>query len=164
MLDEGALPIAPAPEDTSYLDEETAAGADAGAAAATPASTADDTFDIPDTQDVPQKDALPSVPPGVPSVSESSDDFNFPEADESAADEADADEADADEAAFDGDDTAAESVVLKNVPGEFKQELRTVLSYMDILLESLPEEKIEEFARSEHFEPYKKLFKELGLV
>jgi hypothetical protein len=57
-----------------------------------------------------------------------------------------------------------ESPALKGVPQEFKQELRTVLSYMDILLESLPEEKIEEFARSEHFEPYKKLFKELGLV
>jgi hypothetical protein len=58
----------------------------------------------------------------------------------------------------------AESPALKGVPPAFKQELRAVLSYMDILLESLPEEKIEEFARSEHFEPYKKLFKELGLV
>jgi hypothetical protein len=57
-----------------------------------------------------------------------------------------------------------ESPVLNEIPVEFKQELRTVLSYMDILLESLPEEKIEEFARSEHFEPYKKLFRELGLV
>jgi hypothetical protein len=57
-----------------------------------------------------------------------------------------------------------ESPVLKGVSPEFKQELRAVLSYMDILLESLPEEKIEEFARSEHFEPYKKLFKELDLV
>jgi len=35
---------------------------------------------------------------------------------------------------------------------------------MDKLLESLPEEKIEEFAKSEHFETYKKLFKDLGLV
>jgi hypothetical protein len=57
-----------------------------------------------------------------------------------------------------------ESSVLQGVPQKFKQELRTVLSYMDILLESLPEEKIEEFARSEHFEPYKKLFQELGLA
>jgi hypothetical protein len=60
--------------------------------------------------------------------------------------------------------TEDENPALKGVSQEFKQELRTVLSYMDILLESLPEEKIEEFARSEHFEPYKKLFKELGLV
>jgi hypothetical protein len=57
------------------------------------------------------------------------------------------------------DDTALEGVPLK-----FKEELRAVLSYMEILLESLPDEKIEEFARSEHFEPYKKLFKELGLA
>ena len=45
-----------------------------------------------------------------------------------------------------------------------KEELKSVLSYMDQLLESLPDEKIEEFARSEYFETYKKLFKELGIV
>jgi hypothetical protein len=60
--------------------------------------------------------------------------------------------------------SSEESSVLQGVPQKFKQELRTVLSYMDILLEALPEEKIEEFARSEHFEPYKKLFQELGLA
>jgi hypothetical protein len=46
---------------------------------------------------------------------------------------------------------------------DLKGEIRSVLSYMDQLLESLPEEKIEEFARSEHFEVYRKLFEELGL-
>ncbi|MDR1100168.1 MAG: hypothetical protein LBL28_06765 [Treponema sp.] len=50
-----------------------------------------------------------------------------------------------------------------DIPTGIKQELRTVLSYMDQLLESLPEDKIEEFARSEYFDTYKKLFKELGL-
>jgi hypothetical protein len=50
------------------------------------------------------------------------------------------------------------------LPGDFKTELKQVLSYMDQLLESLPEEKIEEFAKSEYFDTYKKLFKELGLV
>jgi hypothetical protein len=35
---------------------------------------------------------------------------------------------------------------------------------MDQLLESLPEEKIEEFAKSEYFDTYRKLFKELGIV
>ncbi|MFP4638751.1 MAG: hypothetical protein ACLFM6_09970, partial [Spirochaetaceae bacterium] len=49
------------------------------------------------------------------------------------------------------------------LPENLKQEIRSVLSYMDQLLESLPEEKIEEFARSEHFEVYKRLFEELGL-
>ena len=45
-----------------------------------------------------------------------------------------------------------------------KQEIKSVLSYMDQLLESLPEEKITEFAKSEQFETYKKLFTELGLA
>ena len=50
------------------------------------------------------------------------------------------------------------------IPSHLKQELKTVLTYMDQLLESLPDEKIEEFARSEYYDTYKKLFKELGLV
>ena len=50
------------------------------------------------------------------------------------------------------------------IPSNLKQELKTVLSYMDQLLESLPEDKIEEFAKSEYFDTYKKLFEELGLV
>ncbi len=45
-----------------------------------------------------------------------------------------------------------------------KANIRSVLSYLDKLLESLPEDKIEEFARSEHFDTYKKLFEDLGLV
>ena len=45
-----------------------------------------------------------------------------------------------------------------------KSEIRSVLSYLDKLLDSLPEAKIEEFARSEYFDTYKKLFEELGLV
>ena len=50
------------------------------------------------------------------------------------------------------------------IPTHLKHELKTVLSYMDQLLESLPDEKIEEFARSKYYDTYKKLFKELGLV
>ena len=50
------------------------------------------------------------------------------------------------------------------IPVELKSELRNILSYMDQLLESLPEQKIEEFAKSNYFDSYKKLFKELGLV
>ncbi|GHU98963.1 hypothetical protein FACS189483_07650 [Spirochaetia bacterium] len=52
----------------------------------------------------------------------------------------------------------------RKFPPAIRHELRTVLSYMDQLLESLPEEKIEEFARSEYFDTYKKLFEDLGLV
>jgi hypothetical protein len=43
------------------------------------------------------------------------------------------------------------------------EQIKTVLTYMDQLLENLPEKKIEEFAHSEHFESYKKLFNELGI-
>ncbi|MBN2050982.1 MAG: hypothetical protein JW760_11090, partial [Spirochaetales bacterium] len=50
-----------------------------------------------------------------------------------------------------------------DIPENLKSEIRSVLSYMDQLLESLPEEKIQEFARSDHFDTYKKLFEELGL-
>ena len=50
------------------------------------------------------------------------------------------------------------------LPAGLKEEIKSVLGYMDQLLESLPEEKIEEFAKSEYFAIYKKLFEELGLV
>jgi len=65
-------------------------------------------------------------------------------------------------------DENKESVVMDTgvtaLPVELKDEIKSVLSYMDQLLESLPEEKIEEFARSEHFDVYKKLFEELGIT
>lgn len=50
-----------------------------------------------------------------------------------------------------------------DVPDNLKDELRTVLTYMDHLLEALPDEKIQEFASSEYFIRYKKLFEDLGL-
>ncbi|MDR2490877.1 MAG: hypothetical protein LBD20_05690, partial [Spirochaetaceae bacterium] len=50
-----------------------------------------------------------------------------------------------------------------HIPDSFKKELKTVLTYMDKLLEALPDDKIAEFARSEHFETYKKLFKDLDI-
>ena len=46
---------------------------------------------------------------------------------------------------------------------ELKTDVKSVLSYMDHLLEALPDEKIEEFAKSEYFDTYKKLFDELGI-
>ena len=52
----------------------------------------------------------------------------------------------------------------ESIPSDLKAEIKSVLSYMDQLLENLPEEKIAEFAQSEQFETYKKLFKELGLA
>jgi hypothetical protein len=58
----------------------------------------------------------------------------------------------------------SDAASIGDISGNFRQELKTVLSYMDQLLESLPENKIEEFAKSEYFDTYKKLFKELGIV
>lgn len=52
---------------------------------------------------------------------------------------------------------------INTLPSDLKEEIKSVLTYMDQLLENLPEEKIEEFARSEHFEVYKKLFADLGI-
>lgn len=49
------------------------------------------------------------------------------------------------------------------IPEGLMEEIKTVLTYMDRLLEYLPEEKIKEFAKSSHFKTYKKLFDELGL-
>ena len=52
----------------------------------------------------------------------------------------------------------------KDISDDLKTEIKSVLSYMDQLLENLPENKIAEFALSEQFDTYKKLFKELGLA
>jgi hypothetical protein len=49
------------------------------------------------------------------------------------------------------------------IPDNLKEEIRTVLKYMDNLLEALPDEKIQEFAKSDYFVMYKKLFEDLGL-
>ncbi len=50
-----------------------------------------------------------------------------------------------------------------NLDSGMHEEIKSVLSYMDRLLESLPEEKISEFAQSEYFDRYKKLFTDLGI-
>ncbi len=50
------------------------------------------------------------------------------------------------------------------IPGGLRDEIRTVLKYMDQLLEALPDDKIKEFADSEYFEVYKRLFEELEIA
>lgn len=47
---------------------------------------------------------------------------------------------------------------------ELKKDIKSVLKYMDQLLENLPEDKIIEFAKSPEYATYKKLFSELGLL
>jgi len=51
----------------------------------------------------------------------------------------------------------------EELPSNIKKDIKSVLAYMDQLLESLPEEKIKEFAESEYFEMYHRLFNELGI-
>jgi pilus assembly protein FimV len=46
---------------------------------------------------------------------------------------------------------------------DLRSEIKSILSYFDQLLEDLPEAKIKEFAQSEYFVRYQRLFKELGL-
>lgn len=46
---------------------------------------------------------------------------------------------------------------------DLRRDIKSVLLYMDQLLENLPEEKIMEFAKSDEFVTYKKLFSDLGL-
>ena len=65
--------------------------------------------------------------------------------------------------------TEAQTEVVSPTPvtqpatAKIQDDIKSVLVYMDQLLLNLPEDKIEEFARSEHFDTYKKLFNELGI-
>jgi hypothetical protein len=60
-------------------------------------------------------------------------------------------------------DAGDPTVSIAAIPPAITMGLREALIYMDKLLESLPEEKINEFAQSEHYATYKKLFEELGI-
>jgi hypothetical protein len=50
------------------------------------------------------------------------------------------------------------------VPDRLKDDIKSILVYLDQLLAALPEDKIEEFASSEYYDTYKKLFEDLGLI
>ena len=49
------------------------------------------------------------------------------------------------------------------IGGQVREDVRSVLAYLDQLLDALPPEKVREFAQSQHFATYKKLFREFGL-
>ncbi len=49
------------------------------------------------------------------------------------------------------------------VGGPVREDVRSVLAYLDQLLDALPPEKVREFAQSRHFSTYKKLFREFDL-
>lgn len=68
------------------------------------------------------------------------------------------------ESGIDQDDTFCSNADSSQVlPSNIKSEVKSVLAYMDQLLESLPEDKMKEFAESEYFEMYRRLFNELGI-
>ena len=50
-----------------------------------------------------------------------------------------------------------------DIGAQVREEVRSVLAYLDQLLDALPPEKVREFAQSKHFATYKKLFREFGL-
>ena len=70
---------------------------------------------------------------------------------------------DAEESAAKAAPAPASKSASSALPANLTEEIKSVLLYMDQLLEDLPEEKIVEFARSEQFATYKKLFADLGL-
>ena len=113
-----------------------------------------DDSSLPSFDEVSPDNDLPSL--DEVSVDEVSSDEDLPSFDEVSVDEVSSD---------DGlEQDAPADLVSGKIPGSIKQELKTVLTYMDQLLEALPDDKIEEFAKSEYFDTYKKLFKELGLA
>ena len=62
-----------------------------------------------------------------------------------------------------GEAFSSDSEKTKDLSSNIKDEVKSVLAYMDQLLESLPEDKMKEFAESEYFEMYNRLFSELGI-
>ncbi len=65
-----------------------------------------------------------------------------------------------------GDKEKKEQIInekLEALSDNTKEELKKVLKYLDSLLESLPEEKIKEFAHSEYYDLYNKILDKLGI-
>jgi hypothetical protein len=52
---------------------------------------------------------------------------------------------------------------LEALSGQSKDELKSVLSYLDKLLEDLPEDRIKEFAKSDYYDLYVKILDKLGV-
>jgi hypothetical protein len=118
--------------------------------------------------DIPSEDnSAVELPAGEESLSTDFDEFSVETPEETLSAEIPAEPEPAEESPASPPSPAGTNVsggTLANVPVKIREELKTVLTYMDQLLESLPEEKIEEFAKSEYFDTYKKLFEDLGLV
>jgi hypothetical protein len=214
LQEEGIVPITPAPEDTSYLEDELNAAQELAnnseETAVAVESSEDISFDISDAIiEEPDLSAqlnagsleepAPSSFPDISIDDISLDDISFDdlqeeldESDSSSEEDEQGEEplielqqpeqakapqtatepeqAKAPQAATEPErekapQTATEPEAVEiSIPEGLREELKTVLSYMDQLLEALPESKIEEFAKSKYFDTYKKLFAELGLA
>ncbi|HOG63952.1 MAG TPA: hypothetical protein PLD82_00775 [Spirochaetota bacterium] len=53
--------------------------------------------------------------------------------------------------------------VVEGMPERMRDDVRKVLGYLDNLFDELPEDKVKEFANSEYYDIYSRLFKELGI-
>ncbi len=53
--------------------------------------------------------------------------------------------------------------IVQGLTDETKQDVKTVLSYLDNLFDDLPDDKVKEFASSEYYDIYNRLFKKLGI-
>jgi hypothetical protein len=53
--------------------------------------------------------------------------------------------------------------VIENII-DLNKDIINIFSYLDILMEFLPEEKIEEFAKSKYFDIYKSIFEKLEII
>ncbi|MDR0377262.1 MAG: hypothetical protein LBH70_05660 [Spirochaetaceae bacterium] len=119
--------------------------------------------DFPAAEDILEPEAVSedTVPVGIEPVPEEAEVGETPPEEETAGEISPPVEAAPQKAAS---AETPQAVDVSAIPSNIKVELRSVLSYMDQLLESLPEDKIEEFAKSAYFDTYKKLFEDLGLA
>jgi hypothetical protein len=107
--------------------------------------------DLTSEDDLPQEITLPTEAPVEPELP--------PLNEETSAEVAVEDSSDApDEAPF------GAPPVTQEIAPTLAQDIKSVLAYIDDLLKDLPEEKMIEFAQSDKYETYKKVFHELGLA
>jgi pilus assembly protein FimV len=156
ILDAEEMPSAASKDDVEEVDLEALAAEAESLEDEVPTAPSVEDLEIGELESVSEDGALGPVPDKEIEISFDSDLGKDAEALEEAEPVEDAVEAEEVQ-----DAPAAEEAA--GIPDDLKEEIRTVLKYMDHLLEALPDEKIQEFASSNYFVMYKKLFEDLGL-